>query len=236
MFSRYSKNRLVANTGSPASCVRVEAQLRAASRATGTFEAEQADDYRLYQAALLSLASDDPERYRALCQRMVSEFADSTNAGETSFTAWTCALAPDAAGDYTQPMALAERAVATEPENQQYLNGLGAVQLRAGLFAEARATLEKAAAVSENNNTSRAYEFYFRAMAEQELERRSAARQSLATANELTTSELDNETNPPTWNRKLTLELLRAEAEELIGLVEAEDDENEFPPPPPTNN
>jgi hypothetical protein len=48
----------------------------------------------------------------------------------------------------------------------------------------------------------------------------------------LAAAELENETDPPSWNRQLTLELLRAEAEALMGPVE-EEEERKLPPPPP---
>ena len=106
--------------------------------------------------------------------------------------------------------------------------------MRAGLHEEALATFDKAAAVSESNNTSSAYDYYFRALAEQALERTDAAKQSLAKANELAAAELKNETDPPAWNRKLTLELLRKEAEDSVS--PADDDEQKPPSTPEGSN
>ena len=198
-------------------------------------ELKPGQHYHYYQRALVALATGDDSQYRETCRQMLETFADSAEPMAAQFTAWTCALAPEAVDDYAAPLKLAESAVEAEPENQQYLNSLGAIQLRAGLHEEALATFDKAAAVGESDNTSSAYDYYFRALAEQALERTDAAKQSLATANELAAAELENETDPPAWNRKLTLELLRNEAEALIEPAQ-ENDQHEPPTPPGDND
>ena len=190
--------------------------------------------YHYYQRALVALATGDDTQYRETCRQMLEIVADSEEPMETQFTAWTSALAPDAVDDYAVPLKLAESALEAEPENQQYLNSLGAVQVRAGLQEEALATFDKAAAVGESDNTSSAYDYYFRALAEQALERTNAAQQSLAKANELAAAELENESDPPAWDRKLIIELLRTEADALINTAK-EPDNDESPSPDKQN-
>ncbi|MGD9713351.1 MAG: hypothetical protein AB7V46_14965, partial [Thermomicrobiales bacterium] len=190
--------------------------------------------YRYYQLALVALIEEHESEYQQACLQMLETFEDSDEPMETQFTAWTCALAPNAVDDYAVPLTLAESAVEAEPENQQYLNTLGAIQLRAGQYEEALTTFDQTIAVAGNENTSSAYDYYFRALAEQALDRPDDARLSLVKANELAAEELENEDNPPPWNRKLTLELLRSEAEELI--EPADDHEPESPSPPEENN
>lgn len=54
-------------------------------------------------------------------------------------------------------------------------------------------------------------------MTEYQLDRKDEAKASLARANELAQQEIADADDPPAWNRKLTLELLRKEAESMIG-------------------
>ena len=69
----------------------------------------------------------------------------------------------------------------------------------------------------DERTTPSAYIAYFRAMTEQHLDLKDDARQSLARANELADKELSDESKPLFWTQKLTLQLLRKEAEALIG-------------------
>jgi hypothetical protein len=59
-------------------------------------------------------------------------------------------------------------------------------------------------------------------MTEQRLDRPNAAQKSLARANEWAEMVLNGQAGSVSWNRQLTLELLRKEAEELIGPIEKE--------------
>ena len=101
-----------------------------------------------------------------------------------------------------------------EEANQQYLYALAAILFRAGEFAEARTQLEAALQVAENDVTSPAYSQLFLAMTQHQLGDEEAARELLRTANQSAAEEL---AGSPTWNRKLTLELLGKEATSLIG-------------------
>jgi serine/threonine protein kinase/tetratricopeptide (TPR) repeat protein len=170
-----------------------------------------------YYAALLAIASDDAPRYHEVCQQMLSKFESSSNAVDVHFASWTCSLSPQALDDYTLALHLAQQAVDADPENQQYINGLGAVQFRAGQYAKALENLSAAAGSDESSNTSSAYTAYFRSMTEWQSDHKDDAKASLVQANEIAEQELNDADNPPEWNRKLTLQLLREEAESMIG-------------------
>ena len=75
---------------------------------------------------------------------MLAQFAETEDAQTANFTAWSCALADDAVDDYSLPVALAERAVELDPDNDFHLKTLGAVLYRAGRFDEALAKLNEA--------------------------------------------------------------------------------------------
>ena len=187
--------------------------------------------FTYYRAALFRLRADDPEAYRLLCSGIVKRLAETDSPTDAHFAAWTCALAPDALDDYVPAITLAGLAVEKDPDNQQYLDGLGAILLRAGRYDEAKEQLEQALAVDENENTSTSYIRYFLAMTEHHLGNRDAAPEQLEAANASAEQELAGD---PAWNRKLTLQLLRKEAEALIG--PAEDDDQQDPAPATQDN
>lgn len=169
--------------------------------------------YSLYQLAMLQLKLDEVEAYRQTCEAMLAAFANSQQPIETNFTAWTCALVPQAISHSERAIEQAQRSVDAEPGNQQYLNSLGAILMRAGHYAEAKEQLQKALLVAGNNNLSPSYAEYFLAMTEHYLGHLELAQEHLQRANETAAKEL---AGSPVWNRKLTLELLRQEAEALI--------------------
>lgn len=181
---------------------------------------EDATYYVQYQAALLALKLEDVERYRQLSLKMLqAPFANlgNDNGNETHFTAWTCALGPNAIDDYDAAIAFARHSAGKAPDNQQYLNGLGAILMRAGKYEAAKEQLVKALEAGENDNTSPSYIHYFLAMTEHHLGHADDAQEELTQANASADKEL---ADSPTWNRKLTLELLRKEAEALINSEE----------------
>lgn len=168
--------------------------------------------YQQYQVALLSAKLEDTEGYKAQCKSL----ADSTKATakpiEKHFAAWTCALLPDAVEDYSAAIALGRAAVEAEPTNPQFQNGLGAILVRAGMYAEAKPYLEGIVNSAEREATSKTYTHYFLALTEHHLGQVDAARVQLKTANESADRELA--ASPP-WNRRLTIELLKSEATTL---------------------
>ena len=178
-------------------------------------EGGQYDQY--YQAALLSLTLDDPDRYRTSCQMILKKTTAIDKPIAKYFAARACALAPKGLDDYTAAIALSRAAVEAEPTNPQFFNGLAAILMRAGMYAEAKSVLEGTLSDAGRQTTPKTYTHYFLAITEHQLGNAEAAGTHLKTANELADMEL---VGSVPWDRKLTIELLRTEAQTLIGDVE----------------
>jgi superkiller protein 3 len=174
-----------------------------------------------YDLALCALAVGDAARYRQACARLVQSSATFDDAQQLRFLAWTCALAPAALDDYAPALAWATKSVELEPEKPQAQNTLAALLHRAGRHQEALdrlIALEKQQADPNSDpTTSPAYTWYLLALTHHSLEHAETAKDYLAKANARTDQELAHKDNPPVWNRRVTLELLRKEAEALIG-------------------
>ncbi len=170
--------------------------------------------YQQYQTALLSLRLEDSDCYKSTCQEILETTAETDPPNAKHFAAWTCVLAKNALADYTSAVTFARAAVEAEPENPQFRNGLGAILMRAELYTEAKTALEKALAADEAASTSKTYVRYFLAMTEHHLGNADAARLHLTTGNALADAEVSR--SIPS-NRRLTIELLRKEAQTLLG-------------------
>ncbi|HUE70179.1 MAG TPA: protein kinase [Pirellulaceae bacterium] len=192
-------------------------------RARADFEkatsSDDASHYSHYLHALYCLKTGDKPAYRNVCRSTLKKFAATEDASEAYFTAWTCALAPQAIEDYAPAVELAQRALDADPTLALNQQSLGAILYRAGLFQKALEHLNQVIESASTERTSPAYAGYFLAMAHHRLGHAEDAEEWLATANAQTNRESKDADNPPAWNRKLTLELLRAEAEELIGVA-----------------
>ena len=169
-----------------------------------------------YQRALARVPAGGAEDYRKDCAEMLQRFGQTEKPADAHWVAWTCALAPDATKDWPKSVALAERAVKSNPKSITYLNTLGAVLYRAGRWKDALAPLSEAAAPvkqpSEAIMSSPAYTWFFLAMAHHRLGHHEEAKKWLDKA----VREADQGTADLPWNRRLTLKLLREEAEALL--------------------
>ncbi len=162
--------------------------------------------YPLYQVALLSLRTDDIGEYKTICQRLLNEFRGSDDAISLYYAAWTCSIVGGAVDDYAPAIKVARKAVEKVPTDAQYVTGLGAILMRSGKLAEAKAELEKATQLSASNKSSAAYVQYFLALTEHQLGNNDLAKNHFALANELSNTEFTTSTS---WNRKQTLQLLQ---------------------------
>jgi serine/threonine protein kinase/cytochrome c-type biogenesis protein CcmH/NrfG len=169
--------------------------------------------YQQYQLALLSAKLQNMKAYKAQCQTLVDSTKATAKPTEMHFAAWTCALSTNAVEDYTNAIALGRAAVEAEPTNSQFLNGLGAILMRAGMYAEAKPCLEAIVKSDESEATSKTYTHYLLALTEHHLGQADAASAQLKTAEESAAREMA--ASPP-WNRRLTIELLKSEATTLI--------------------
>ena len=157
---------------------------------------------------------------------MLQRFGPTDKASDGHWVAWACALAPDAITDWTTAIALAEKAVQSDPKFVMYLNTLGAVLYRAGRFDEALARLAEVEPLvqepSEAIKSPPAYTWFFLAMAQHRLGHADEAKQWLDKAVAWTDkifAEADQGTADLSWNRRLTLKLLRDEATTLLGVT-----------------
>ena len=170
-----------------------------------------------YELALMQLDSGDIGGYRKMCGTLREAASQIENPAAASFAAWTGALAPDAVDDYAPIIGLARGAVDAKPENHQYLKTFGAILLRAGQVEEAIAKLTAAEQREASNDSqagsSTAYTQYFLAMAHHAAGNSDQAGQFLQAANTGADGELQGQ---PAWNRRMTLQLLRAEATALL--------------------
>jgi serine/threonine protein kinase/tetratricopeptide (TPR) repeat protein len=163
-----------------------------------------------YWLALTQLAAGDRDGYRGTCAAMLGRFGGTARPDVAYWVAWTCVLAPDAVANPDRPVELAGAAFGGPPEAGKYSLGLGAALYRAGRFGEAVRCCDEAA---PRVTALSAYTGFFLAMAHHRAGHGAEAREWLSQARAWT--ERDADKGLP-WNRRLTLHLLRREAEALI--------------------
>jgi tetratricopeptide (TPR) repeat protein len=169
--------------------------------------------------ALAQLGAGDRDGYRRTCGRLMEHFRQSDSGRMANAIAWTCALAPNAVADPARPVQWAEKAVAARPRDYEAMNTLGAVLYRAGRFEEAIRRLKEAIALEGRGGN--AVDWLFLAMSHRRLGHGEEARQWLKKAVQwldtpVGTSEEDRAGLQSTWDGRLTVQLLRREAEALF--------------------
>jgi serine/threonine protein kinase/tetratricopeptide (TPR) repeat protein len=178
-----------------------------------------------YQYAMVRLGAADAKGYRGVCASLLERFGKTEDPDAAYWVAWPCVLVTDAVAQPVSLVPLAEKGVAKAPTNYDYLNTLGAALYRAGRLEEAVKRLAEAAAAYKPDSGCRqplAYSWFFLAMAHHRLGQAAEARKWLDKAVQWM-DQADPEkgkgaanTVPMPWNRRLTLQLLRREAETLI--------------------
>ncbi len=176
-----------------------------------------------YRRALARLGQGQADQYRKDCAEMLQRFGQTTKPNDAYWVAWTCALAPDAIKDWPKAVALAEKSAKSDPQSASFLNTLGAVLYRAGRFDESLQRLTDADRFAKQPSRSDmslpAYTWFFLAMAHHRLGHSEEAKQWLDKAEawtEKAIAEADQGIEFMHWNRRLTLKLLRDEAEALL--------------------
>jgi tetratricopeptide (TPR) repeat protein len=191
------------------------------------------DLYMLYDHALLCLVLEDEAGYRDVCRNMVLQYGVSDDPYVVKQVGWTVALAPGAIGEYSDLIRRLQRAAERigGPRSEVYRFYLGAVLVRAGLYAEAVAEFEKIERNLEAKGAyvsfSPAYNKFFLAICHAHLGQMDTARQyydaGATDVRNLFRAQQEKETTSSvSWNRRLTLELLRKEAEALLKPVATE--------------
>jgi serine/threonine protein kinase len=211
------------------------AQLKEWDKAGGDFAkaVELAPQHPLphYRHALARLALADTRHFRDVCAGMLTRFGTSSDPNAAFWTVWTCGLAPDAVADWGPVVQLAEKAVADDPNNCDKLLNLGAVLYRAGRYPEAAKRLAEAGAAFAQTQSPRASPVYtrlFLAMTLHRLGRSDEAHQQLRKAgNDIDQPPEETKIANGTWNRRLTLRLLRQEAEALLKKSSQADDQEQ---------
>jgi serine/threonine protein kinase len=172
-----------------------------------------------YGQALCYLHDRDQPAYHAAANDIVSCFRNSRDRNELHWTVWSCVLAPEAVDDYSQLIELARRGHNLAPNDVTMTQALGAALYRAGQYDEALEKLAKADSASADPNSSSLCARWFLAMTCEKLGNHASARQWYKRAEVETIDALakgdTTMQQQVTWDRRLALELLRAEAAEV---------------------
>jgi tetratricopeptide (TPR) repeat protein len=181
---------------------------------------------------LVRLHLGDNEGYRKACAVIVERFGKTTGGATPNLGAWSYILAPKALNDYAALVSWAEKQAGAQPQDFAHLSTLGAALYRAGRFDDALKRLQEANASykpADEQRTAIAYVWCFLVMAHHRLGHAAEARQWLNKAVTQIDGRLagslphggDGKTSAGSaasipWNRRLTLGLLRREAEVLL--------------------
>jgi WD40 repeat protein/Flp pilus assembly protein TadD len=164
--------------------------------------------------ALLRLYTGDAAGYRQACTALM-ELQDKKGDTRMAFlTAWAGTLSGDAGVKPQRLVELAERAVAHEPRDPDYLCALGAALFRAGDLGPAARPLNEALTLRTSRDSGR--EWLWLALVRYRMGLPVEARQWLDKAAPLTDELARTEEAAPSWARQLQLALLRREAEQLL--------------------
>jgi WD40 repeat protein len=159
--------------------------------------------------AMLLLRRGDRPGYARACASMLQRFGKTSHGPTAIFVAWTCALAPDALTDLSPAVALARGVVTANPKIAAVRNTFGAVLYRAGKHQDAVTQLNEAVKLDPAGDHS--FGFLFLAMAHHRLGQAGEAKKWLDEAVKA------NDRRPPAgWHVRLTWQLLRREAEQVL--------------------
>jgi WD40 repeat protein/tetratricopeptide (TPR) repeat protein len=184
-------------------------------------ECKEPHETAWYSRAMLHLRDGNLDGYRKICTGMLDRFGSGAT--------WLCTLSPASGADPDRIVSMAENLLAESSRNHWHIYLLGAALYRAGRFEEAVTRLTEATELScHPYRTNMLYTWFYLAMAHHRLGHAEEARRSLDKAEQGTQEALESPAEPPgksgnsdgvirpDWNRKLTLDLLRREAERSI--------------------
>jgi tetratricopeptide (TPR) repeat protein len=171
-------------------------------------------DQTLWEHLGLTLvATGDLDGYRKFCARLMKQYGDETDPRTANALAWACAFAPRPVPDGGRLVALARRAVADDPEDSNVLNTLGAILCRVGQADEAVRRLHEGVRLQPAGGSG--WDYVFLALAEHQRGRAEEARKAREQAEAWFEKYLRG--RPQSWGERLQTELLRQEAEKLLG-------------------
>jgi tetratricopeptide (TPR) repeat protein len=179
-------------------------------------------DMDLWQkGAFVALAAGELESYRSICRRFVERFADTENLWRLNYVAWTCALGPRSIEDLVGLAGRLERLLGSGPKDHEALNTVGALFYRAGDLPRAVRILEESRGIDPRGGS--ADDWLFLAMAYHGQGRGEEAAAALAKGLAIAQARLDPPAVDPgsglpyyPWFNRLSAELLRNEAQELV--------------------
>ncbi len=184
----------------------------------------------MFRCALVHLAANNLNEYRALCRELLAKHGETTNATEAYGVALACVSGEGAVDDMNSVVRLAKRAAEMQKQNPGMLVVLGGAQYRAGRRPEALETLKIAllmhgvAALAAPGRVaeirlSQLTCLMFTAMVQHDLKDEVETRKAIEAAEKLI-PELEK-MKPPTmgiiepWSLKLGTDLVRRELDKL---------------------
>jgi WD40 repeat protein/tetratricopeptide (TPR) repeat protein len=183
-------------------------------------QCKEPDEEAWYSQAMLYLRYGNLDQYRKVCADMLQRFG----AGAT----WTCTLTPHSGADPKRIVDLAEKLLAKSSRDHWHVSQLGAALYRADRIEDAVKRLTEATELNAHPyRTNMLCTWFFLAMAHHRLGHSAESSRWLEKANRATDEALKPQakspensiagTVPPNWAQKLTLQLLRREAEKQLG-------------------
>jgi eukaryotic-like serine/threonine-protein kinase len=175
-----------------------------------------------YLHAVLRLTIGDREGYRKVCLGLLEHYAGSKNELGQNVAVRVWVLAPEPATE-ERPLGLARALAGHNPNHWLHQQNFAAALYRAGgRDKEALDQMHKAVKLAPEGGT--AYDWLFLAMVQHRLGNKAQARLDLDKAVawmkhnlQAGTDRVPRWIHPPLWRSRLELELLRQEAEKLIG-------------------
>jgi serine/threonine protein kinase/tetratricopeptide (TPR) repeat protein len=181
---------------------------------------EPAEHYRYHTLAPLLVITGDTVRYRDLCRKIISRFADTSDAYVAERMTKDCLLTPNPDSDLSKIAALAEKAVTLDDDHNStgYFQTAKALsEYRQGHFSEAAQWGQKA--LRSSQDYARAHAYGIVAMALWHLQQPDEARRMLSEGEALASSMLPAngvEKIGPSWVAWLVARICLDEATALI--------------------
>jgi Flp pilus assembly protein TadD len=171
--------------------------------------------------AYASLAAGEPDGYRTVCRAFAERYSETGSLSLINTLAWTCSVGPRALDDLKALAGRLEKVMGSQRKEHALVNTLGALLYRAGELGPAIEALEASRTLDRQGGTF--HDWLFLAMALRQQDRREDAAAALAKATALIDKLLAPATGPsslrptPEWYDRLSTDLLRKEAEGMIG-------------------
>ena len=173
---------------------------------------DEVEAWSLY--ALLRLNAGDAAGYRRACAALMERQEKKGDTRTTFLTAWAGSLSGDSGVNRERLVELAQRAVAREPRDADYLCTLGAALFRAGDLEAAAHRLNEALGLRGSRDSAR--EWLWLALVRCRMGLPVEARQWLDKAAPLMARPARATDSSTPWVRQLQLAVLRREAEQLL--------------------